>query len=544
MRIYIIIFLSILFFRCTTNREVDVIIYNAKIYTVDSTFRIVEALAINNGVFVELGSSQDLLTKYQAKEKIDAQGKPIYPGFYDAHAHFFDLAKLFNQADLRGATSFEEVIHRLQQFHQAYPESKWLIAGGWDQNLWIDKQFPTKDSLDKYFPEIPVMLSRIDYHAAVVNSKALQIATLDSSYVVEGGFIAVDSIGKPNGLLIDNAMELVARHVPVPEEKALYHMLRKAQDSLFSVGLTSIVDAGLSDEEIDILKKFYNEDSLQIRNYAMLNVTPANISKVLRFTPFESEKLTIKSVKLMADGALGSRGAALLEPYEDQPTNGFLLYSPAELENMIRQLANSSFQVSTHAIGDSANRIILDLYGKFLTNNESRRWRIEHAQVLDSIDFPKFKQFAIIPSVQPAHATSDMYWATARLGTSRIKTAYAYQKLLSQYGKIALGSDFPVEHFNPLYGFHAAIARVDASNFPAAGFQPENALSRIDALRGMTIWAAHACFQEKKRGSIEKGKDADFVILDEDIMLANAKKIRGIKTLRTVVAGQTVYERN
>ncbi|MBE8713606.1 amidohydrolase [Sphingobacterium hungaricum] len=544
MRISILFLSVILFFSCTTNKEVDLIVYNAKVYTVDSAFSTVDAFAINNGVFIELGESEDLLQKYNAKEKIDAQQKAVYPGFYDSHVHFFGLANLIDEVDLKGSASFEEVIERLQDYHKAYPDKKWLVAGGWDQNLWADKNYPTKDSLDKYFPEVPVFLSRVDYHAAVVNTKALHLATLDSAYVVEGGFIAVDSLGKPNGLLIDNAVELVAQYIPIPEEKALYHMLRKAQDSLVSVGLTSIVDAGLSDEEIDILKKFYNQDSLQIRNYAMLAANPENINRVLRFTPFESEKLTIKSVKLMADGALGSRGACLLSDYSDEPTKGFLLYSPQELDNIIRLLANSSFQVSTHAIGDSANRVILDLYGKYIKDKPERRWRIEHAQVVDSADFSKFKLFSIIPSVQPVHATSDMYWAEERLGEKRIKYAYAYKELLNQYGKLALGSDFPVEHFNPLYGFHAAVARVDDAGFPKGGFQPENAISREDALRGMTIWAAYSCFQEKKRGSIEKGKDADFVILDDDIMQVAAEKLRSVKTLRTVIAGETVFLRN
>jgi predicted amidohydrolase YtcJ len=338
-------------------------------------------------------------------------------------------------------------------------------------------------------------------------------------------------------------MQLVRNHIPKNQSSALLKILRRAQDSLLSVGLTSIVDAGLTPDQIESLKIFYNEDSLAIRDYAMVAATDESIRDYLRAGTFESDRLTVRSFKLMADGALGSRGACLLHPYNDAPTNGFLLQDPEEFDRIIKRLANSNFQVNTHAIGDSANRIILDTYGKYLKDGKKRRWRIEHAQIIAPSDFDKFKQFQIIPSVQPTHATSDMYWAEDRIGSDRIKGAYAYKKLLDEYGLLALGSDFPVEHYNPLYGFHAAVARVDKNGFPDGGFQMENAITREQALRGMTIWAAYSCFQDKKRGSIEKGKDADFVILEEDIMKAPNEKLRDIKTLRTVIAGKTEFLR-
>jgi predicted amidohydrolase YtcJ len=289
------------------------------------------------------------------------------------------------------------------------------------------------------------------------------------------------------------------------------------------VGLTSIVDAGLDRNQLDILQKFYVDDSLKIRNYAMIMAEPHGIDKYIRDGVFQSERLTIRAVKLLADGALGSRGACLLQPYS------------------LRRLSKTGFQVATHAIGDSTNRVILDLYGKYLGEENNKRWRIEHAQIVDSADFVKFAKYKIIPSVQPTHATSDMYWAEKRLGQQRVKNAYAYRRLLDQYGKVAIGSDFPVEHINPLYGFHAAVARVDKTGYPNGGFQPDDALTREEALRGMTIWAAYACFQEKSRGSIQKGKDADFVILDKDIMTIPLGEIRDTKIRRTVVAGETVY---
>ncbi|MGX1641035.1 amidohydrolase [Sphingobacterium sp. NPDC055431] len=540
----IFLFLISLFISCTTNKQIDLIVYNAKVYTVDSLFSTVEAFAVNNGVIVELGDSQDLLNKYDAKEKLDVEGKFIYPGFYDAHAHFFMLAEGMDEVNLVGSKSFDEVLERLKAYASANPDKKWIIGNGWDQNLWEVKDFPTKDSLDKYFPNIPIYLTRVDYHAALANTSALQKASLDSAYFVEGGVISVNEEGLPDGILIDNAMQLVQSHIPKQQNSALLKILRRAQDSLLSVGLTSIVDAGLTKEQIESLKIFYNEDSLAIRDYAMVLANEQSVKDYLRSGTFESDRLTVRSFKLMADGALGSRGACLLHPYHDAPTNGFLLQSPEEFDKVIRRLANSNFQVNTHAIGDSANRIILDTYGKYLKDGKKRRWRIEHAQIIAPNDFDKFKEFQIIPSVQPTHATSDMYWAEDRIGPDRIKGAYAYKKLLVEYGLLALGSDFPVEHYNPLYGFHAAVARVDKVGFPEGGFQMENAITREQALRGMTIWAAYSCFQEKKRGSIEKGKDADFVILEDDIMTAPNEKLRDVKTLRTVIAGQTEYLRS
>lgn len=540
-----LLILCIIFFfvRCTTNTEVDLIVYNAKVYTVDSTFSVAEAFAVSGGMFIDIGSSEDILKRYRAKESIDAQQRAVFPGFYDAHVHSFLYAEFLQQVDLVGSRSITEVLDRLKVFRQQFPNKKWIVGVGWDQNLWEDKAFPTKDSLDRYFPDIPVYLSRIDYHTAVVNTKALEIAQVDSAYRVEGGLIMSDSLGNPNGILVDHAKELVSRFIPEVSGHDLIHSLQQVQDSLFTVGLTSIVDAGLDRNQLDILQKYYAADSLKIRNYAMIMAEPHNIDRYIRDGVFKSDRLTIAAVKLMADGALGSRGACLLQPYSDTTMSGFLLHSIDEFDQTLRRLANSPFQVAIHAIGDSANRIILDLYGKHLGENNNKRWRIEHAQIVDSADFKKFAQYNIIPSIQPTHATSDMNWAESRLGPERVKNAYAYRRLLNQYGKVALGSDFPVEHFNPIYGFHAAVARTDKNGFPEGGFQSDDALTREEALRGMTIWAAYACFQEKSRGSIQKGKDADFVLLDTDIITAPLEEIRDTKVLRTVVGGETVFHR-
>ncbi|WP_270088535.1 amidohydrolase [Sphingobacterium sp. SYP-B4668] len=530
------------FFSCKSSNQVDLIVYNAQIYTVDSAFSIAEAFAVKDGKFVDIGSGADIRSQYMANEEIDAQQKSIYPGFYDAHAHFFMLAELLDQVDLAGSKSFEEVIARMKIYRSKYPDKKWLIGGGWDQNLWVDKKFPTKEFLDKAFPDIPVYLARIDYHAAVVNSKALEIAGLTHPVPIEGGIVGGTST-VPNGLLIDNAMDLVSKFIPIANEETSLKILKTAEDSLLSVGLTSIVDAGLPKSQLDLLQKFYKTNQLRIRNYAMIAANKENINHYLQAGPYRTDHLTISSFKILADGALGSRGACLLEHYHDAPTKGFLLHSPAEFDTVIRQLANSPFQANTHAIGDSTNRIILDTYGKYLPTHQDKRWRIEHAQIIAPSDFPKFKKFHIIPSVQPTHATSDMYWAIDRLGNERMKGAYAYKELLQQYGKLALGSDFPVEHFNPMFGFHAAVARVDAKGYPQGGFQMENAITREEALKGMTIWAAYSCFQEKNRGSIEKNKDADFIILEKDIMKIPNDQLRAVQTLRTVIGGKTVFKR-
>lgn len=538
---FIFLYILFLFVRCTTHSQVDLIVYNAKVYTVDSTFSVAEAFAVNDGMFIDIGSSEQILKRYRAKETIDAKQRAVFPGFYDSHVHSFLYAESLQQINLVGSRSITEMIDRMKEHRSKYPNKKWIIGSGWDQNLWEEKTFPNKDSLDKYFPDIPVYLSRIDYHTAVVNSKALEIAQIDSAYRVEGGLIMTDSLGIPNGVLVDNATSLVSKFLPETLGQDLIQALQQVQDSLFSVGLTSIVDAGLDRNQLDVLQKYYAADSLKIRNYAMIIAEPHHIDRYLRDGPFKSDRLTIAAVKLMADGALGSRGACLLQTYSDTTLSGFLLHPIHEFDESLRRLANSPFQVATHAIGDSANRVILDLYGKHLGENNNRRWRIEHAQVIDSLDFDKFGRYNIIPSIQPTHATSDMFWVESRLGPDRMKNAYAYRHLLRQYGKVALGSDFPVEHFNPLYGFHAAVARVDRHGLPDGGFQMEDALTREEALRGMTIWAAYACFQEKNRGSIQKGKDADFVILDKDIMTIPLEEIRKAQVLRTVVAGETVY---
>lgn len=532
-----------LFSACSSKTQVDLIVHNGVVYTVDSSFSKTEAFAVKDGKFIEIGTTDQILKNYESSHVIDAEGKAIYPGFYDSHAHFFGLGSTLAQADLNNTKSFEEAVERLKAFREANPNAEWILGRGWDQNKWPGKEFPDNKLLNEAFPETPVYLTRIDGHAAIVNNKALELSGVTQPRNVEGGlFVTIDS--KLSGVLVDNAMNVVARNIPDPTEEDLTRQLINAQDSCFAVGLTTIADAGLGINQINLLKKLYENGKLKIRDYAMVALSEKNLDHFSKEGTYISDRLTVRSFKLMADGALGSRGACLIHPYSDAQTSGFLLLSPSRLDSVVSVLSKTDFQVNTHAIGDSANRVMLDVYAKYLKGKNDRRWRIEHAQIIAPTDFAKFASYSIIPSVQPTHATSDMYWAEQRLGPERIKGAYAYKDLLNEYGMLALGSDFPVEHFNPIYGFHAAVARVDANNYPEGGFQPENAISREEALRGMTIWSAFASFQEETHGSIEAGKVADFVIMEQDIMEIPGEQLRSAKVNRTVIDGETVFPKN
>jgi predicted amidohydrolase YtcJ len=522
-------------------KSADIIVHNAVVYTVDNQFAKSEAFAIKGGKFLEIGTSKSILTKYTAKQKIDAKGKPVFPGLYDPHSHFLGLGQMLSQCDLVDTKSYVEIIERLQKFEAQHKGDRWLIGRGWDQNDWDVKVFPTKELLDKAFPNKPVFLTRIDGHAAVVNSKAIQLAKISPASKVNGGDVEVMD-GQLTGILVDNAMGLVRRVIPQATETDKRKMLLAAQKECFKLGLTTVSDAGLNQDDIDLIDKMNKEGSLKIRNYVMVSLGIRNLDFFIKKGVYKTDRLNVRSFKLYADGALGSRGACLLKPYSDEPSKtGFLLLSAAELDRSLTQIYNSDFQANTHCIGDSANRLILDIYGKLLKTKNDRRWRIEHAQVVDNQDVPKFGKYSIIPSIQATHATSDMYWADERLGDERIKTAYAFQDLLKQNGFLANGSDFPVEFVNPLYGFHSAVARQDAKNFPNGGFQMENALTREQAIKAMTIWSAYSNFEEKERGSIEIGKMADFVILEDDLMLAPIEKLRNVKVLNTYVGGEKVY---
>jgi predicted amidohydrolase YtcJ len=534
---------GMLFMACQGKKQVDLVVYNAQVYTVDGDFSVQEAFAVQDGKFVAIGSTASIQEKYDGLESIDLGGAPVYPGFYDAHSHFWGFAKTLMQADLMGAASFDEIVTRLKTFREEFPEAQWLLGRGWDQNLWPVKTFPDRAQLDAAFPDIPVYIVRVDGHAALANTKALELAEITSAYPIDGGSIETKN-GRLTGILVDNAMNAVVAKIPQPNEAEMVALLKKAEYLNAQVGLTTVSDAGLDQPEINFLDQLYQKQELKIRNHAWVNISDENLDHYLAKGPYKTDKFTVATFKILADGALGSRGACLLAPYSDDPSQGFLLYTPETIENALSRIIDSEFQVATHAIGDSTNRFILDAYGKHLKGKNERRWRVEHAQILAPGDLEKFGKFSIIPSVQPTHATSDMFWAIDRIGADRLKGAYTFKDLLAQNGVLPLGSDFPVEHINPIYGFHAAVARVDHRNLPEGGFQMENALSREEALRGMTIWSAYSFFEEDSHGSIEVGKAADFVVLDTDLMTAPFEKLRATKVKLTVVGGQTLYSGN
>lgn len=525
-------------------QNADLILHNAKVYTVDEQFSIMKAIAIKDGDILAIGTDEEILTQYQAPRQINAEGKSIYPGFYDAHCHFYRYGLGLQTVELVGTTSYEEIIEKLTQYQKNNPMKTWIIGRGWDQNDWESQAFPTKDRLDELFPNTPVFLTRIDGHAALVNQKALDLASIEIGTNIEGGAIVKES-GKVTGVLIDNAIGLVSSKIPAPTLEEQKEALLLAQEKCFAVGLTTLADAGLDKQTVELIDKMQQNRDLKIRLYAMLSAYSQNINAYLNKGIYKTDRLHVRSFKIYADGALGSRGACLITPYSDKPNEtGFLRSSPEELKSTIQKIGEAGFQVNTHCIGDSANRLILDIYGEYLQGQNDRRWRIEHAQVVQPEDMLKFRKFSVIPSVQPTHCTSDMYWADERLGDERVQFAYAYKELLDQYGQLALGSDFPVEDINPLYGFYAATARMDFSNYPEGGFQMENAISREDALRGMTIWAAYSNFEEGERGSLEIGKMADLVILEEDIMEIPPHQTWQVKVWKTIVGGEIVFEKD
>ncbi|RYG02964.1 MAG: amidohydrolase, partial [Chitinophagaceae bacterium] len=419
------------------------VIYNAQIYTVNESFQIVEAMAVKDGKILALGKSADIRKKYPADEEYNAQGKSVYPGFIDAHAHFFGYAESLNDANLTDTKSWEDVLTRLQDFAKNQPEG-WLIGRGWDQNDWPNKQFPTKEKLDQLFPDRPVLLHRIDGHAAIANQKALDAANITKPFELTGGDI-VASNGKPTGMLIDNAINLVSGKVPGLTGKLMKELLLKAQQHCFAVGLTTIDDCGLDYTAVEGIEKLHKEGSLKMRLYVMLSDEEKNYDFLIKRGKIKTDRLNVRSFKVYADGALGSRGACLLHPYNDMPNKkGFLLSDLSHFEKVAKRINDYDFQMCTHAIGDSANRAILKIYNQVLPKNNDKRWRIEHAQVVNKDDFNLFGSANIVPSVQPTHATSDMYWAKDRLGKERVKGAYAYKQLLGQNGWVALGTDFPV----------------------------------------------------------------------------------------------------
>lgn len=527
---------------CNQKEKVDLLIYNARVYTVDDNFGMASALAVKDGKIVAVGNDDKLISSFQAKNMLDAGGKPVYPGFNDGHSHFlgYGLTRITN-ANLVGTKSFDEVVARVIKHHKNY-KSEWVLGRGWDQNDWEVKEFPTKEKLDEAFPNTPVVLRRIDGHALIANTVAMKRAGINPQSMMAGGEILVNEKKEPTGVFIDNAMNLIERVIPEPTPKQKITALKTAQKDCFAVGLTTVSDAGLDKADILLMDSLQKAGVLKMKVYAMMNPNRENYDYFLPKGPIHTGRLTVSSIKLYADGALGSRGALLLKPYSDAPGHyGLLLHSLSYYDSACKKAFDAGFQVNTHAIGDSGNRFILKTYAGYLKGPNDRRWRIEHAQVINPSDFHYFKDYTIIPSIQTTHCTSDMYWAEERLGPERIKTAYAYHELLIQNGWLINGTDFPVENISPLLTFYAAVARKDLKGRPPGGFHIENALTRKEALRSITIWPAKGSFDEKFKGSIEVGKAADFTILENDIMTIPENKIPLVKVFATYVDGENIY---
>ncbi len=534
MKKLILLFL-IIFISCKSQDPVDLIVYNANIYTVDDDFSKAEAVAVKDGKFVEVGTSEDIQKNYSSKEIIDANGQTVLPGFIDAHCHFYGLGLDQQIVDLVGTESFEEVLDKLVAF-QNKNKTTFLEGRGWDQNDWEIKEFPTKDKLDEIFPDIPVVIRRIDGHAILINQKAIDLAGITANTNEEGGQVEKEN-NQLTGIIIDKPMDLVDSIIPKPSLNTKIQALKDAQDICFKFGLTTINDAGLDKDVIQLIDSLQQSGDLNMRVYAMVSNKKENLDYYLPKGKIKTDKLNVQSVKVYADGALGSRGASLKEPYSDKHNHfGAMVTHPDDIQAVANRIANSEYQMNTHAIGDSANVVVLKAYQNVLKDKKDRRWKVEHAQVITDNDFDYFENENIIPSVQPTHATSDMYWADERLG-DRLKGAYAYKELLEKSGTIVLGTDFPVEHVSPFYTFYAAVARQDLKQYPEGGFQMENALTREETLKGMTIWAAHSNFEEHEKGSIESGKFADFIILDKNIMEVTVNEIPNIKVLQTFVDG-------
>ena len=518
-------------------KSVDYIAFNGNIYTVNSDFDTVNTFAVKDGKFIDVGN-KEILSKYKTTTKIDLNGSTVLPGLIDAHCHFYGLGLNQSVIDLTGTNSFNEILEKI-----SLKDNKNIIRGrGWDQNDWEIKEFPNKNKLDLLYPDTPVILERIDGHAYLVNQKALDIAGININTKSNNGTL-LSKKGKLTGVLIDGPMSIIDNAFGEISLENKVKALMSAQKICFQNGLTTVDDAGLSKDIILLIDSLQKKKLLKMRVYAMISNLESDVNYFLENGPIKTNSLNVRSVKVYGDGALGSRGATLKQPYSDDKHNyGKLVTSPDNIEDLANKLAKANFQMNTHAIGDSTINLLIDTYSKVLENKIDPRWRIEHSQIIDLNDISGYNE-KILPSVQPTHATSDMYWAEDRVGAKRIKGAYAYKALLEKSKVIGLGTDFPVEKVNPFHTFYASISRKDLNDYPEGGFEFENALSREETLKGMTIWAAYLNFEENEKGSIEKGKFADFIIIDRDIMKIEASKTPETKVLKTYLSGELVYSK-
>lgn len=572
------VFCAVFLHIISQKRSADLIIINAHIYTVDAHDSKAEAVAIRGSRFIAVGSTQDIQKQYTSQNVIDAEGRTIIPGMIDAHAHVMGLGQSLSELNLYGTTSPQQIAGMIAERVKNAQPGEWIRGRGWDQNDWGSgtgtKPFPTAAMIDKVSPNNPVILSRIDGHAIWVNSKALEIARKrsDLSIEVDGGIVLKDRSGNPTGVFVDNAESLIRNIVPdytVEEKTTLYH---NAFRECLRYGITGVHDMGIDRTDFEIYRTMAAQKMMPVRIYALIGGNGPFLNEMLSSGPFidrTSYMFSLRSIKLYLDGALGSRGAALIEPYNDEPeSRGVITFSPDSIRVITELALQKGFQVCVHAIGDRANKTALDEFERAMKQypNQARnaRLRIEHAQIIAQDDLRRFKELNVIPSMQPTHATSDMYWAQARLGPERILGAYAWRTLIDDGNIIPAGSDFPVELPNPLHGFYAAVTRQDKEGFPRTaedversfqlsaegikdpsvfdgGWYAAQRMSRAEALRSFTQWGAYAEFMEHEKGSIEPGKLADAVILSKDIMTVEPKEILSTEVEVTIVGGVIRY---
>ena len=538
----ILLFVSVLLGAASASEKTAWV--NANGYTIGADGKLTQfrQMMIEDDKIVAIGNA---IAIPEGVQVIDAQGKTVLPGLIDAHGHILGLGQGLFEIDLRGTRSEAEAVKRVKDFIGLNPQADWVVGRGWNQVLWDNQQFPSKSSLDALNIDKPIVLSRIDGHASWVNSAALQVAGIDSATTSpSGGEIVKDAQGQPTGLLIDNAMYIVEKHIPPVDDRLLAKYLDKASEHLLSLGITSAHDAGISAQVVDFFTR--SAPDLDFRIYAMIAATDPQLSQLLQkgHIADDAGMLSIRSVKVYGDGALGSRGAALIAPYSDDPDNvGLLVTSEEAMPDLFREVIGAGFQLNYHAIGDRANRLGLETFAqtfKIFPENNARH-RIEHAQVIAPEDLSLFPKYGIIASMQPTHATSDMNMAEDRLGKHRLQGAYAWQTLLEMGADIAFGSDFPVELANPFHGLHAAITRQNAEGKPKGGWLGHEAVTREQAFKGFTLDAAYAAFQEDMIGSLEVGKQADFIVIDRDIFTVDEGLIRDTQVLETWVAGKRKY---
>ncbi len=529
----------------------DLVVLNARVYTADVNRPVAEAFAVRGGRIAFVGSTRGALALAGPRtERLDLAGRTVFPGMVDAHAHLLGLGQALRTVDLVGTRSYEEVVRRVAERANTARPGEWIRGRGWDQNDWADTRFPTHEALSRAVPNNPVYLTRVDGHAALVNAKALELAGVTRATPdPTGGRFIRDSGGTPTGVLIDGAQSVLGRVIPPPPTVELREQTLAAIAELNRWGLTGIHDAGVGPEGIAVYEALAREGRYALRNYVMIRSNDSVLDAFMRRGPqlaLYDGRLWIRAIKLTADGALGSRGAALLEPYADDPGNTGLITTPPErIKSVAVRALKAGFQLNVHAIGDRANRMVLDQFEAALKEVPvaDHRFRIEHAQILHHDDIPRFAELDVIPSMQGSHQTSDMYWVPTRLGWSRSEGAYAWRSLLNTGVVIPNGSDLPVESANPLLSFHAFVTRQDADGYPAGGWFPAQRTTREEALLSMTLWPAYAAFMEHESGTLTAGKYADFVVLDQDIMTVAPEDILGTHVVMTVLGGKTVYRR-